>query len=427
MADNDDKTEDATPKKKEESRQKGQTGKSQDLNGAIIMALTFLFLYQYGYQIVNLHFTAAQHTMGNFANIDINNENIISQVRAAFTYVLGVMAPFLIVVFVAALIANISQIGILITFKTMEPDFNKINPIKGLQQKFSLRTVVMALMNITKTSIIAWVVYKVLSVRWAEILRMTSQDASQNIHLYGKIFFEMAFYLILAMLILALIDFAYQKWQNLQSIKMSKQEVRDEFKNYEGDPKIKQKRRQIQLQMSRQRMMKDVQDADVVITNPTHFSIALKYDDATMRAPMVVAKGADLIALNIREIAKEHKVPIVENKPLARALYNSVEVGDPVPQKLFKAVAEILAYVYNLKPVEAGLDSPPAVGRVDDDNGPDQKSATTPVEESRQRILLAEDVEENQFLLKAYLNNTPYQLHIANNGAEACEMFQQGG
>jgi flagellar biosynthetic protein FlhB len=148
---------------------------------------------------------------------------------------------------------------------------------------------------------------------------------------------------------LAIIDFAYQKWQNSQSMKMSKQEVKDEMKNMDGDPKVKQKRRQIQMQMSRQRMMKDVQDADVVITNPTHLSVAVKYDEATMHAPIVVAKGADLLALKIRELAKENRVPLVENKPIAQNLYKNVEVGEPVPQKLFKAVAEILAYVYNLK------------------------------------------------------------------------------
>ena len=207
----------------------------------------------------------------------------------------------------------------------------------------------MGLMNISKTAFIAWIAYAVLANNWSSILRMTAQETVHNLTLFSIVFFDLAFYLILGMLILALIDFSYQKWQNSQSMKMSKQEIKEEFKNYEGDPRLKQKRRQIQMQMSRQRMMKDVQDADVVITNPTHLSIALKYDEATMRAPLVVAKGADALALKIREVAKEHNVPLVENKPLARAMFKSVEVGDPVPQKLFKAVAEILAYVYNLK------------------------------------------------------------------------------
>ena len=345
----DDKTEEPTAKRREESREKGQLGKSQDLSAAIVVGLAVLALYVWGGRIAAFHFGAAHQLLGNFSTLELNQENIEAQTEAAFWYVLDGMFPFLLLLFLAAIVANVSQIGLLITFKTMAPDFGKINPIKGLKNKFSLKTLVLGMMNVTKSILIAWVSYLVLSAYWGSLFHLTGQDVRQSSALFFEVFFALAFFIVLTMLLLALADFLYQRWQNVQSMKMTKQEVRDEMKNMDGDPKIKQKRRQIQLQMSRQRMMKDVKDADVVITNPTHFSIAVKYDEATMRAPIVVAKGADLLALRIREIAKDQGIPLVEDKPLARALYKVVEVGDAIPQKLYKAVAEILAYVYQMK------------------------------------------------------------------------------
>jgi flagellar biosynthetic protein FlhB len=350
MADNDDdKTEDPTAKRREESREKGQLGKSQDLSAALVMAISILFLFIYGPQIVAMHISAARFLLGGFMDIEISPNNLADQTRDAMFFILEGMLPFMLVLFIAAIAANVSQIGLLLTFKTITPDFGKINPLKGIKNKFSLKTVMIGVMNMAKIILIAWVSYMVLKNHWFSIFRLAGHDSIQGVHLFADVFFQLAFYIVLAMLILALADFAYQKWQNTQSMRMSKQEVKDEMKNYDGDPKVKQKRRQIQLQMSRQRMMKDVKDADVVITNPTHLSVAVKYDEATMRAPIVVAKGADLLALKIREIAKENSIPLVENKPIARGLYKAVEVGEPIPQKLFKAVAEILAYVYNLK------------------------------------------------------------------------------
>ena len=350
MADtDDDKTEDPTSKRQQESREKGQLGKSQDLNAAIIVALAILFLYFYGSAIVNMHLNAGTIVFGRFSRIDINAQNLETQVRDSLIFVAEALFPFFLILFLAAVISNVTQIGLLLTFKTITPDFSKLDPIKGLKNKFSLKTLVTGLMNIAKVAMFAIVGYLVINYRYVTIFRMTGQDLRKTIMVFSDAFFLLSFYVILVMLILALIDFAYQKWQNFQNMKMTKQEVKNEMKNYDGDPKIKQKRRQIQLQMSRQRMMKDVKDADVVITNPTHLSVALKYEEATMRAPVIVAKGADLLALRIREIAKNESIPLVENKPLARALYRDVEVGEHVPQKLFKAVAEILAYVYNLK------------------------------------------------------------------------------
>lgn len=349
MADEFDKTEEPTGKKREESREKGQLGKSNDLTASIIVAISFLFLYIFGTHIMNMHFRAAHTIFGNLHQLDVDQHSLLGQVNDSFYFILKGTIPFLSVVFISAFLANVLQIGFLWTFKPMTPDFSKLNPIKGIQQKFSLKMVMMTLMNLAKTAIFSYIAYMVISNAWERVFRMTGQDIVHSMGLFGDLFFELALYIIIAMLVLALLDFAYQKWQNLQSMKMSKQEVKDEMKNYEGDPKIRQKRKQIQMQMSKQRMMKDVQDADVVITNPTHYSVAIKFDEDTMQAPVVVAKGVDLLALRIREIAKEHEVPRVENRALARSLYNTVEIGEYIPQKLFRAVAEILAYVYRMK------------------------------------------------------------------------------
>ncbi len=348
MAD-DDKTEEPTPKKQEEAREKGQLGKSQDLTAAIMSGIAIMFLFFYGSEIVRYHIDSVIFIFTHFDELELSHDNIIAQAGTAIYSSVMVMLPFFMVMLVAGVVANITQIGFLWTFKPMQPDFKKINPISGLQQKFKLKTVVTALMNIAKVLVFSWVGYVVLGNAWQDIFKLTGQDLVYGMSLFSSIFFKLALYILIVMFILAIIDFSYQKWQTLQQNKMTKQEVRDEHKNYEGDPKIKQKRRQIQQQMARQRMMKDVKDADVVITNPTHYSIAVKYDELTMRAPIVVAKGVDVLALKIREIAKTNTIPIVENKPLARALYKTTEIGEPIPQKLFKAVAEILAYVFSLK------------------------------------------------------------------------------
>jgi flagellar biosynthesis protein FlhB len=348
MAD-DDKTEDPTPKKEEEAREKGQLGKSQDLTAAIMSGMAILFLYFYGTEIVRYHIDSIIFMFTHFGQLELSHDNIVSQASAVVYSSLMMMMPFFMVMMIAGVVANITQIGFLFTFKPMQPDFKKINPISGIQNKFKLKTVVTALMNVAKVLVFSWVGYVVLGNAWQDIFKLTGQDLVYGLSFFSYIFFKLALYILIVMFILAIIDFSYQKWQTLQSNKMTKQEIRDEHKNYEGDPKIKQKRRQIQQQMARQRMMKDVKDADVVITNPTHYSIAVKYDELTMRAPVIVAKGVDVLALKIREIAKTNTIPIVENKPLARALYKSTEIGEPIPQNLFKAVAEILAYVFSLK------------------------------------------------------------------------------
>ena len=349
MADDSDKTEEPTQRKLDEAREKGQLGKSNDLTAALVTLAAITFLFVFGIHLVDFHFQAAQLLFGEFHTIELNESSLNAQAATAFYATMAAVLPFLLVLFVTAILANVLQFGFVWTLKPLAPDFDKINPIKGLQNKFNLKSLVMTAMNLAKTALFTYIAYKVIQSEWDNIFRLTGQELLHSLALFVRVFFKLSFYIVLAMLVLAIIDFAYHKWQNNANLRMSKQELKDEYKNYEGDPKIKQKRRQIQLQMSRRRMMKDVKDADVVITNPTHYAVAIKYDEGRMVAPVLVAKGVDLLALRIKDIAKDNGVPIVENKPLARSLYNTVEVGEPIPQKLFKAVAEILAYVYNLK------------------------------------------------------------------------------
>lgn len=349
MPDDFDKTEPATPRKLQKARERGQVGKSTDLNSAFMLFVAIGFLYLFGFSIVRMSLEATSELLGGFNGIDLIQDNMTSYSMAAILFVMKGILPFLLVMLAAGIFINVFQVGFVVSLEAIAPDLAKLNPITGLQNKLSMRTLVKALMDLGKVALISWVAYAVISRQWAKIFMTTGQDLNQSVGVLSDSFFELAFYMLLVLILLAISDFAYQKWQFAKNLMMSRQELKDELKDYEGDPKIKHRRRQVQLQMARQRMMRDVKQADVVITNPTHLSVALKYDEKAMAAPVVVAKGAGLIALRIRELAVENEVPIVEDKWLARALFSSAEVGDVVPQKLFKAVAKILAYVYELK------------------------------------------------------------------------------
>ncbi len=344
-----DKTEAPTGRKITESRRKGEVGRSPDLTSAIVMIAAIAFLYFFGGGLVRLHLVAARFLLADSDSIELSLDNLPAQAMAALSFVMAGVLPMMLLVLAAALLANILQVGLLFAPERLLPDFGRLDPIKGLTSRFSMRTLVHAAMNLAKVALVSWIAWKVLAADWNDIFRLTGGDILTSLRLLASTFFKLAFWMALVLLVLGLLDFLYQKWNHYQNLMMTRHEVKDELRNYEGDPRVKQRRRQIQMQMARQRMMRDVKDADVVITNPTHLSVALKYDETTMRAPVVVAKGADILALRIREIAKEHGVPLVENRELARNIYRLVDVGDPVPEKLFKAVAEILAYVYGLK------------------------------------------------------------------------------
>jgi flagellar biosynthetic protein FlhB len=256
--------------------------------------------------------------------------------------------PVMIVLCVVAILANALQTGLLLSVEALTPSASKLNPVSGLQRLFSLKSLVELAKSIAKLVIVGWVAVSTLKAAFPRLIPLTYQDSGSIMALLGQESMTVLIKCCWIILILALLDYFYQRWQHEESIKMTKQEVKDEHKQTEGDPLVKGRIRTIQREMARKRMMEEVPKADVVITNPVRLAIALKYDPLEGSAPVVVAKGSRLIAARIRELAREHDIPIVENKPLAQNLYN-LDLGDEIPAETYQAVAEILAYVYGLK------------------------------------------------------------------------------
>ena len=256
--------------------------------------------------------------------------------------------PVMCVILVTALSINFAQVGFNFTMEPLIPNFDKINPLSGFGRLFSKRSLVELFKSLLKIAIIGGFVYRFMMKQTKQVPTLISVELIDSLHLTASLILDLVFNISTVLFIMAVFDYMYQWWENQESMKMSKEDIKQEFKQAEGDPQIKGKIKARQRAMAMQRMMQDVPKADVVVTNPTHFAVALKYDQ-NMLAPVVVAKGQNLIAQKIKEIAKDHKVIIVENKMLARALYAAVEISHPVPHELYQAVAEVLAYVYKLK------------------------------------------------------------------------------
>lgn len=344
-----ERTEKPTGKKLSKAREEGQVAKSQEISTTFILfgALgVFLFAGPW------MFWALSDFMHGVFQNLGTLHLEGISA-RAFLFEVLQqvglILMPLLLVLLILGLAANLLQVGFLFTLKPFVPKLSKFNPITGMKKFVSLKALVELLKSLFKVSFIGGISWLVLRGELDEIPSLMEMNVGQILTYMGTVSLKMIFYVGLGMLVLAAIDFTYQRWQHTKDLMMSKQEVKDEAKQAEGDPQIKGKIRQAQREMAMRRMMESVPDADVVITNPTTLAIAVKYDAKQMFAPQVVAKGAKLMAERIKDIARENDVPIVENKPLAQTLFKSMEIGDLVPPNLYKAVAEVLAYVYKLK------------------------------------------------------------------------------
>ena len=254
----------------------------------------------------------------------------------------------MISVLLVAVSVSILQVGFSFNPDTIMPQFSRINPISGFGRIFSKRSLVELIKSLLKITVVGYFIFRFIQKETLRIPSLMMAEIPDSFALLAGIIYDLAFQIAMVILVLAILDYGYQWWEHMQNLKMSKQEVKEEMKQTEGNPQIKSKIREKQRAIATRRMMAEVPKADVVVTNPTHFAVALKYESG-MEAPTVVAKGADFIAQRIREIAKENDVVIVENKPLAQALFKNAEVGDPIPPDLYKAVAEVLAYVYRLK------------------------------------------------------------------------------
>ena len=344
-----ERTEKPTGKKLSKAREEGQVAKSQEISTTFILfgALgVFLFAGPW------MFWALSDFMHGIFQNLGTLHLEGISA-RAFLFEVLQqvglILMPLLLVLLILGIAANLLQVGFLFTLKPFVPKLSKFNPITGMKKFVSLKSLVELLKSVFKVSFIGGISWLVLRGELDAIPSLMEMSVGQILTYLGTVSLKLIFYVGLGMLVLAAIDFTYQRWQHTKDLMMSKQEVKDEAKQAEGDPQIKGKIRQAQREMAMRRMMESVPDADVVITNPTTLAIAVKYDAKQMLAPQVVAKGAKLMAERIKDIARENDVPIVENKPLAQVLFKSMEIGDLVPPDLYKAVAEVLAYVYKLR------------------------------------------------------------------------------
>ncbi|WP_456488782.1 flagellar biosynthesis protein FlhB [Caminibacter pacificus] len=348
MADDMEKTEEPTPKKLEDARKEGNIAKSMEMSAFVVLLVASVVIIFY-IKYVTYYMEDFYRYFISFVGLEITKSVVFNFILKATQYIFIVLAPVFIALILAGIIGNVGQFGFLFTTKPLIPKFEKINPVKGLKRLFSAKTVVEGIKMILK-SIIAFLVGFWLFFDFIhDMPRVESMEFFEQI----KWFSDKAVILIFSMLgvffVFAVLDFAYQKYSYKKSMRMSKQEIKDEYKQTEGNPEVKAKIRQIQREMAKKRMMSEVPKADVVITNPTHYAVAIRYDKTKDEAPRVIAKGVDNLALKIKEIAREHDVMIVENPPLARELYKSVDVDEIIPPKLYKAVAEVLAYVYRAK------------------------------------------------------------------------------
>jgi len=348
MADDMEKTEDPTPKKLEDARKEGNVPKSMEMSSFIVLLMASLVIIFY-IKYVAIYMEDFYRYFIGFVGVEMTKSVVFNLIIKSAEYVFILLAPVFIALILAAIIGNVGQFGFLFTIKPVIPKFEKINPIKGLKRIFSAKTLVEGVKMVLK-SFIAFLVGFWLFMNFIhDMPRVENMEFLEQI----KWFADKSVILIFAMLgvffVFAVIDFAYQRYTYKKSLRMSKQEIKDEYKQTEGNPEVKAKIRQIQREMAKKRMMSEIPKADVVITNPTHYAVAIKYDKTKDEAPRVVAKGVDNMAIRIKEIAREHDVMIVENPPLARELYKSAEVGGIIPPKLYKAVAEVLAFVYKAK------------------------------------------------------------------------------
>jgi flagellar biosynthesis protein FlhB len=344
-----EKTEKATPKKRQDTRKKGQVAKSQDVNTAILLFAVFLFLMFIGGFLLDTFKNMYKVSFTEFIHWELTEENIATVMFQSTLEGTKAVIPIMAVAAIAGIAANYLQIGFLFSGEPLKFNLKKINPIEGAKKIFSARALVELLKSLLKISVIGAVTFAVLWLNKDEMMLLSLKDVNHSLSFFGQITVMMGIAASLALLCLSVLDFVYQRFDHEKNIRMSKQDIRDEHKNIEGDPQIKSKIKERQRQMAMRRMMSDVPDADVVITNPTHYSIAIKYSEEKSDAPYVVAKGVDYIAFKIREIAKHHNVVIVENRPLARGLYDKVEIGEVIHEEFFQAVAEVLAYVYRLE------------------------------------------------------------------------------
>lgn len=350
-----EKTEEPTAKKLSDARKDGKVAKSKELTSAFDLIVLFLLLKIFISYIYDGFLNVFQYTYTRMPDFiessvrEMNGKGTAAFLQIILVKILQILLPFFLTGVVVCVLVTIVQVGWKVTTKPMQPKLDKFNPINGFKRILSKDSLFELLKSIIKIAVIAYVAYTSIKRNADVLFVLYDIPLMQAIILCGQVILDAGLKISLVYLIVGIADLIYQKHKFHEEMKMTKQEVKDEYKNTEGSPEVKSKQRQRMQEASRRRMMQDVPKADVIITNPTHISVALQYDSDAAKAPVVLAKGEDYLALKIREVAKENHVEIVENKPLARMLYANVDIGQEIPPELYQAVAEVLAMVYNLK------------------------------------------------------------------------------
>jgi len=345
-----EKTEVPTEKKRRESREEGQVAFSKELSSAALLAGIVLTLVATSPIILDAMRQLMSQIFRDLAHSEeLSIDSIFTLSGEILSIILPAFAPFVAVIIFVGIFASVLQVGVLITFKAIAPKFNKISPLTGLKRLFSSQSLADFLKSMAKLIIVGFVGYLTYIDKITELNGLSVSTPEFILKYNFTVVAEVAGKIVLALVAIAIFDYFYQRWHHEQQLMMTKQEVKDETKQTEGDPQLKARIRQIQREMSNARMMQEVPKADAVIVNPTHFSVAILYDRDVMIAPEVIAKGADHLALRMRTVARENNVPILERPELARDLYANVEIGDDIPERFYKAIAEILAFVYRLR------------------------------------------------------------------------------
>lgn len=343
-----EKTEEPTAKRQQEARSKGQIPRSVEVNSVLVILLAFVtlrFLGQFMYEqmigymrVIFMQLVMPDMTITTTLDLFANGSLVLAKT----------CLPVLFVVLITSLVINYLQVGFVFTFEPLMPSLGKLDPLAGFQRLFSKRSLVELVKSIIKIVIIGYFIFRFIGQETLRVPSMIDMELIDSFQFAGNLIMDLIYQISGVMIVLAILDYLYQGWQHKESLKMSKDEVKEESKQSEGNPEVKSKIKEKQRAMAMRRMMQEIPKASVVVTNPTHYAVALQYEK-DMGAPVVVAKGQDLVAQRIKKIAREHSVAIVENKPLARILYSSTDLGETIPQDLYQAVAEVLAYVYRLK------------------------------------------------------------------------------
>ena len=350
-----EKTEEPTAKKLSDARNEGQVAKGKDLTSAVMLLVLFMVLR---FTVGNMGEGFIECFNKNYTQIgdlftsthgEYNMQYTIALIQSAALDMLKLLIPFFGIGFIIAIVIELAQVKWKPTSKPLQPKLSKFNPVNGIKRMFSVRTLVSLIKQVVILVVIFIVVYNKLKSRMSDIYMLYDIPLISAIMLLGDIIFDIGTVICVIYTIIGIADYVFEKRKFRKDMMMTKQEVKDEWKNTEGNPEVKNKIRQKMSEASRRRMMQAVPEADVVITNPTHFAVAIKYDKNEHEAPIVLAKGADYLARKIKDVAAENSIEIVENKPLARMLYHNVDIGAEIPPELYQMVAEVLAYVYNLK------------------------------------------------------------------------------